>query len=38
MTILGVAFWTAVIFFGAGLVVGWFFLPVPGFIRRIFNR
>ena len=37
MTILGVAFWTAVIFFGACLVVGWFFLPLPPFIPPLFN-
>ena len=38
MTILGLTIgWTAIAFAG-GLVCGWFFLPVPGFVKRIFGR
>lgn len=38
MTILGVGLLTAAIFTGVGLIVGWLFLPMPGFVRRIFGR
>lgn len=38
MTIFGVALLSAALFFGGGLVVGWLFLPVPGFVKRIFGK
>ena len=37
MTIFGIALFSAAIIFGAGLVCGWFFIPQPGFIKRIFG-
>lgn len=35
MTVLGVGLLTAALFTGVGLIVGWWFLPQPGFVRRI---
>ena len=37
LTLVGIVLGWPIVF-AAGLVVGWFFLPVPGFVRRLFGR
>ncbi len=37
MTILGILIGWPVVF-AAGLIVGWFVLPEPAFVRRIWQR
>lgn len=37
LTLFGIVLGWPVVFV-AGLVVGWVFLPMPGFVKRIFGR